>query len=102
MKYLSRAARERRQRDREARDAAADAEDRAAAERLAGVSLERPVYPLFTEVAPDGKCPACHGTQFRRPAVTGGSAAAFGLIGVAVSAAAARSLVDCGKRFRRG
>jgi hypothetical protein len=97
--------REQRKAAREAGNAALDAADRAAAAKLAGVSLDRPSYPLFTEAAPDGKCPHCHGSQFRRPAITDGGSAWLGLAGLAVSAASARYLVDCvtcGKRFRRG
>lgn len=87
---------------REAKLAAPDRADKAAAETLAAVSLEHHPYPLFTEVARDGKCPSCQGTQFRRPLATGG-AALFGAGILAVADAAALvDCVTCGMRFRRG
>jgi hypothetical protein len=55
--------------------------------------------PLFSEAAPDGKCPQCKGSGFRRPLVSRWSGALmFNFI-------EARKLVDCvtcGKRFRKG
>lgn len=68
------------------------------AERAArGAKFEPP--PLFTEAAPEGKCPDCKGSQFRQPLVSRWGA------GLSAGIWEARKLVDCvtcGKRFRRG
>ena len=57
-----------RQAARAAREARIDAEDRAAAERLAEVSLGPGTPPPFTQACPDGTCARCHGSQFARVA----------------------------------
>jgi hypothetical protein len=68
------------------------------AERLArGERFKEP--PLFTEAAIDGRCPKCHGTQFRRPLFSewsGDRIFAF------VQARKRVECVTCGMRFRKG
>lgn len=76
---------------KEAKEAAIDAADRAAAERLAHVSLESgpKEYPRFTAVCVDGKCATCHGAQFRptRRGADPSLAAAYGGIAAAATTA---------------
>jgi hypothetical protein len=95
---------ERRQR-REACNAELDRRDREVAERLANL---QPI-PLFSEAAVEGKCPECHGSQFRPLARTGAAAVggflAAGLIGSIVAASVDQGYVECvtcGKVFRKG
>lgn len=65
-----------------AEEAAVDAADRAAAERLARVTLAgRVEYPRFTAACTDGKCAKCHGAQFR-PSSRGPGPSAAGAFGV--------------------
>lgn len=95
---------ERRQR-REARNAELDRQDRKAPERLANL---KPV-PLFSEAAVEGKCPDCHGSQFRPLAHTGAAALGgflvAGVIGSIVAGSVDQGYVECvtcGKVFRKG
>jgi len=72
--------------------------DELKAERAArGEKWKEP--PLFTQAAPDGKCPQCSGANFRRPLVsrwTDGLPQAFFMARKYVEC------VTCGKRFTRG
>ena len=68
------------------------------AERAArGAKFETP--PLFTQAAPDGKCPQCHGSQFRRPLFSESSG---DRIYAFFQARNRVECVTCGKRFTRG
>jgi len=92
---------------RAARDAAIDAQDRAAAERLAKVSLGRQTFPLFTEACPDGSCARCHGVQFRQAHRTDAGTAiavfgpAAGLLTLLTRGELAQC-VTCGTQYEAG
>jgi hypothetical protein len=71
-----------------AKEAAIDASDRAATERLAALNRGPVEHARFTVACPDGKCAVCHGTQFQ-PASRGpdpSAAAVFGIKAAALTA----------------
>jgi ribosomal protein L40E len=76
------------------------------------LGASNPSCSLFSEVAPEGACPRCHGTSFTAPGLTGpmtvsGFLADGGLavLSAAAGATTANTLiicVTCGARFTRG
>lgn len=74
---------------------------------------DQPSCPRFSQVAPDGRCPRCHGMSFTAPGLTSPLVAGGFLIGDAAGAVIGAAAgvtssdyiilcVTCGKRFRRG